>query len=246
MDLYIIGSDQMWSLHCTGGKLDELYFGVFPHPKSSKVCGYAISSNLRSLDEIGRSALSEYVQNFSSLSFREKAICDKVEEMTGVCGRVNLDPTLLPGIEVWEKMADKPLTAKKYVLTYYLQDGVDKRPLTEFARKIGCEVVDIFDIAVSPTEFLSAIKYATCIVASSFHATAFSILFKKPFYSIRTDDGKDVRFINLLNALGIPGRAIDLNELVMQENSEIDYVEVDKRLDNLRKDSITYLGILAQ
>lgn len=250
MDLYVIGSDQMWSLHCTGAKLDELYFGVFPHPKSSKVYGYAISSNLRSLDEIGRDALSEYVQNFSSLSFREKTICDKVKEMTGVCGRVDLDPTLLLDPKVWEKMADKPLTTKKYVLTYFVHDDANdeylKSQVKIFSLKRGCEVVNVFDIAVSPTEFLSAIKNATYIIASSFHATVFSILFKKQFYSIKTDDGKDIRYINLLDELGVLNRVIDISELAIQESNEIDYGKVQKRLEILRKESIAYLRNLKQ
>lgn len=246
MDLYVIGSDQMWSLHCTGGKLDELFFGVFPHPKSSKICGYAISSNLRSLDEIGRDALSKYVQNFSSLSFREKTICGKVEEMTGVCGRVDLDPTLLLDPKVWEKMADKPLTSKKYVLTYFLHDGAAfdenlQNQVKTFAHKMGCEFINIFDIAVSPSEFLSAIKYATFIIATSFHATAFSILFNKQFYSLKTDDGKDVRYINLLNELGISNRLTDVSNLLLHEDDEIDYGKVQKRLNILREESIVYL-----
>lgn len=250
IDLYIIGSDQMWSLHCTGGKLDELYFGDFPHCRNSKICCYAISSNLRSLDEIGRNTLSEYVQNFSSLSFREKTICDKVEEMTGACGRVDLDPTLLLDQKVWEKMADKPLTTKKYVLTYFVHDDVNdeylKSQVKIFSLKRGCEVVNVFDIAVSPTEFLSAIKNATYIIASSFHATVFSILFKKQFYSIKTDDGKDIRYINLLDELGVLNRVIDISELAIQESNEIDYGKVQKRLEILRKESIAYLRNLKQ
>lgn len=245
IDIYIIGSDQMWSLHCTNYKIDKLFFGVFPHSEKSKICGYAISSNLHSLHEIGDQTLSSYVKNFNALSFREEAVRNEVEKMTGVYGRVDIDPSLLLDTETWTKMADKPLLDKKYLLTYFLHDDTDnlhfKAQIEAYAHKKGCVAVDIFDIAVSPTEFLSAIKYATCIVTSSFHATAFSILFKKPFYSLRTDNGKDIRYISLLNALGIPERVVDIDTLNEQEDQEIDHITIQNKLNGLRSQSIAYL-----
>ncbi len=245
IDVYLIGSDQMWSLHCTDYKIDELYFGVFPRQEGSKVCGYAISSNLQSLREIGGAALSSYAKNFSHLSFREETVRNEVNALTQVYGRVDLDPSLLLDTETWSKMAEKPLLDKKYLLTYFLHDGSDnpcfQAQIEAYASSIGCVVIDMFDIAVSPAEFLSAIKYATCIIATSFHATAFSILFEKNFYSLKTDNGKDIRYINLLNTLGIPERVIDVDSLGIQDDKAIDYTSVNKRLDSLRQESIDYL-----
>lgn len=99
----------------------------------------------------------------------------------------------------------------------------------------------MFDIAFSPLTFLSAIKNATGILATSFHAVAFSILFKKQFYALKTTDGKDIRYINLLDVLGIPQRVIELDELFTINDSPIDYRNVDERLDRLRTESIEYL-----
>ena len=110
-----------------------------------------------------------------------------------------------------------------------------------YARRIDCKVIDMFDIAFSPLTFLSAIKNATGILATSFHAVAFSILFKKQFYALKTTDGKDIRYINLLDVLGIPQRVIELDELLTINDSPIDYRNVDERLDRLRTESIEYL-----
>ena len=245
LDIYIIGSDQMWGLHCTGYKIDELYFGKFPHPAKSKILGYAISSNLYSLHKIGNQDLLHYVKNFNILSFREETICNEVENMTEIRGRVDIDPTLLLDAKIWDKIADKPLLNKKYLLTYLLPDRIDrshlKAQIETYAHKRGCIVVDMFDITVSPTEFLSAIKYAAYIVTASFHATVFSILFKKSFYSLHTDNGRDIRYVNLLDTLGISERVIDINTLNEKEDKRIDYTTVDIKLNAMRSQSITYL-----
>ena len=133
----------------------------------------------------------------------------------------------------------------KYLLTYFLHEGSDnlyfKTIVEAYARRIDCKVIDMFDIAFSPLTFLSAIKNATGILATSFHAVAFSILFKKQFYALKTTDGKDIRYINLLDVLGIPQRVIELDELLTINDSPIDYRNVDERLDRLRTESIEYL-----
>ena len=53
-DVYLIGSDQLWSIQCLGYNIEPAYFGEFPHPHDSRVCSYAISSNIQSLETIGK------------------------------------------------------------------------------------------------------------------------------------------------------------------------------------------------
>ena len=55
-DIYLIGSDQLWSFQCVGGK-DKIYIGDFKHPANSRVIGYAISAGVDSLYRLGRNDL---------------------------------------------------------------------------------------------------------------------------------------------------------------------------------------------
>lgn len=249
IDVFLIGSDQMWSLHCTGYTIDKIYFGEFPHHKNCKICGYAISSNIQSLEQIGSEALTYYTNNFKILSFREEIIRDTVEKMTQIHGRVDLDPSLLVDADVWQKLAAPRIVKQKYCLTYFLHDIDNEKEFNKhintFAQKRGCIVVDMFDIAFSPSAFLSAIMYADCVISTSFHATAFSVLFKKDFYSLTTNNGKDIRYINLLTALGIPERVVGVNELVMFHSEKINYRKVYANLNTLREQSKNYLKELA-
>lgn len=246
IDVYLIGSDQMWGLHCTDYKVDEIYFGKFPHSKHSQVCGYAISSNLNSLQTIGHEALLSYAQNFNHLSFREKVVAEQVSSMTGVTGRVDIDPSLLLNSAEWETLIEKRIFKQNYLLTYFLHDGSDtdyflKKQVQEFAKKRKLIVIDMFRIAVSPTDFLSAIRHAAYVITTSFHATAFSILFKKAFISLKTTDGKDIRYINLLSALDIPQRVIEISELDDFHDSPIPYETIECKLNSMRENSLAYL-----
>lgn len=248
LDIYIIGSDQMWGVHCTGDVKDEVYFGKFSHCPHSKIYGYAISSNIASLQTIGNENLVYYVSNFKTLSFREAVIRDEVERMTGIKGRVDLDPTLIMPRSKWRALVGRPLVKGKYILTYFLHDGCDSpefvAEINAFAAKEGCKILNMFDIAVSPTDFLSAVAHAHIVVATSFHAVAFSVIFGKQFYALTTANGRDIRYKNLLFAIGIPERVIDVDKLPLMESTTIDYDMVYEKLDSLKQDSISYLNSL--
>lgn len=248
MDVYLIGSDQMWSLHPTNYIIEPVYFGEFPRSKGSCIEGYAISSNIESLHTIGESYLRESVKRFKRLSFRESVVRDEVERMTGVHGDVVLDPTLLLETDDWNALTTEPPMKEPYLLTYFLSDDTDnetfRSKVKKFAERNGMKTVDIFEIAYSPIAFLNAIKYATLVFAASFHATAFSVLFKKKFYSFRSTDGKDIRYVNFLNAIHLSDRVISTDEVDTLQLREVNYGGSDRLLKLLREDSIQYLQSL--
>ena len=237
----------IWTLHPSGNIIEPVYFGEFKIPATSSIQGYAISSNIQSLHTIGKERLSKYVQNFKRLSFREKAICDEGEKLTGYKGKVVLDPSLRLEFKDWDKLTTHNIVKKKYILTYFLHeessDPKFKKKVQLFAQRIGFELVDMFDIAFSPVNFLNAIKHAEYILAASFHAVAFSILFQKTFYAFKTNDGKDIRYINLMESLGID-RLTDSNALPTLCPTAINYEMVNKKLKELRDDSLEYLKTL--
>lgn len=242
-DVIVIGSDQVWGIHCTNG-IDEMFFGKFQH-KRSKVIGYGISGNIQSLKEIGNELLKHYCQNFNKISFREESFQSYIEENIGVKGELVLDPTLLLDKNEWKKLAIGTTEKKDYILTYILQEGKNFSILDDclhhFAKKENCKLINIFDVAYSPAEFLSWIRDAKYIITTSFHATAFSIIFEKQFYALKTNNGHDARYINLLNKLNLSNKAIELEELQGIEVIPTDYNKIKDILTDLRTSSWKYL-----
>ena len=93
-----------------------------------------------------------------------------------------------------------------------------------------------------PLEFLALINGASMILCDSFHGTAFSIILHKDFYTFGNYNGGidiSTRMKDLLEMLSLEKRYVTDNNTI--NFKPIDYADVDKRLDNLRKESIEFL-----
>lgn len=241
-DLYVIGSDQLWGLHCTGG-IDEIFFGRFARPISSRVIGYAISSNIESINIIGSEKLKEYTNNFDILSFREFSIRDLVYKLTGKESRIDIDPTLLADRKIWSNLIKKEWSKRKYIyacLNRITGEELNliKTKIKIIANRLNCDVVYG---GQSPEDFVSIINYAKLIISSSFHGIAFSLIFEKSFLALNLNDGHDERTINILNQLGASETIVTKDFNPYLEIPELDYNVINKNKELLKADSINYL-----
>lgn len=241
-DKYIIGSDQVWSLICTDGELDETYFGCFKRPLDSKLIGYAISSNQISLEKLGKERIMEYLNNFSSLSFREQNISESIKLFSKRKYPVVLDPTLLAMPDIYNNLLNEKITEKQYIVTYNLRKHKKEIDIeaNRLASKLGYEVIDISFYNNDVVDFVSLIKNSKLVVTSSFHGVAFSIIFHKPLYSIRLNDGHDDRSENILKSLKMENCIHNIN---FSDNPVplIDWERVECFLKKMREESLNFL-----
>lgn len=242
-DAYVIGSDQLWNDSLTG-TFDEVFLGDFPHPENSKVVGYAISSNVVALGRMGQQKLENVAGNFSMLSFREKTLADYFYEMTGIRIPVVIDPTLLTDSCLWNPLVNDKFINENYVLTYQIRGSANEKAMLlkqakELGEKLNCKVIDVDYRKHDVYDFLSLIKYAKYIVTSSFHGTAFSMIFGKQFACVKLKDKGDVRYLDLLRALNLENLAYDLGQPIIP--TQLDPHILEKNLLNLRNESIEFL-----
>lgn len=241
-DKYIIGSDQVWSLACTGNELDETYFGNFNHLPTSTLIGYAISTNMTSLNCLGSNNLRKYISNFNYVSFREKEIANKIEDFTGIKYPVVLDPTLLATAEIYTPLINNKWHNKKYIVTYNLRGY--RNEINNEAQKIaleyGYEIIDLSFSKNKVTDFISIIKHSRIVITSSFHATVFAIIFHKPLYAIKLNDGHDDRYVNLLQTLKMNDCLCNIH-YAEKPYPSINWSEVESILAYNRKESQEYL-----
>ena len=102
-DYYLIGSDQLFNLEITNG-LDPVYSGKSIISNGPKLIGYAISSNQESIRKLGQNNWNTIFNNFTSISFREKALADLLFKLYGKEVDVCFDPTLLTDINIWKNI----------------------------------------------------------------------------------------------------------------------------------------------
>ena len=244
-DCYLIGSDQLWSLECTK-EIDPVFFGDFNHKRDSSVYGYAISGNESSLRQISTTRLANYVRNFTRISFREKSLSDCFLCLTKQNTRVDIDPTLLTDKSVWLPLIEKRWGHKDYVLIYQVRGGREQQQALsvkaqQLAKEQGTYTIDLSTYKFSPSEFVTAFKYAKCIVTSSFHGTAFALIFNKPLCAIRLNDGHDSRYVDLLSAVGAEAFLFDLKDELRIVG--LNYTHITNKLEAYRQDSLQYLNM---
>lgn len=246
-DCYFIGSDQLWSLHCLGGKHDGIYLGDFRRPSGSRLVGYAISADSKSVDALG-ARLKDMVPFFDALSMREAEIARRVGEYSGMPCPSCLDPTLLTDAFLWQPLFNDRWKNRKYVLMYEVRwnkdtKGLLRKKAEELAARIGdgCEVVDVSRMRYPVDDFVSLFRYARYVVTTSFHGIVFSILFRRPFYALPLWNGYDLRYRELLENLGVSSRLVAAETELVPD--EIDFVPVAARLEEMRKGSLDYIDI---
>ena len=194
-DIYIAGSDQIWNPQLANGK-DLSFYLDFGSPETKRI-SYAASFSI-TVDAIGdehATFVYSLLKNFDSISVRERTGLSILNKLS-IKGVEVLDPVFLLSINDWKNIiAPTPLLREKYILVYHLFDS--SKGLKEYViaqrKKTGCKVVCINDKKkrpyadiqfndAGPLDFLNLILNAELVVADSFHATAFSIIFQKDFH----------------------------------------------------------------
>lgn len=251
LDVLIYGSDQIWNIDDEKElkELDTCYFGddtFHAYRKIAYSASMGIIKPTLMLDDIVRT----YMLNFQAISVREVALRDYIQcVIPGIDIHVTVDPVFLLSKEQWEQLVPEEELTEKYILVYNLrgESAVDQlahrmQSKTGYALKYLTfdvstwpkkEYLDLAD----PRTFLWLIKNAECVVASSFHGIAFSIIFHTPFYASLPNHA--LRIKSLLNMAGLEERWFEnLNQL---NESPIDWMKVDENMAKAIKLSKEYL-----
>lgn len=209
-DLYIAGSDQIWSYYCAG--FDKAYFLDFV-TDASKKNAYAASFGVGSIPDTLAETYKSLLADYRYISVREEDGADIVDSLGISRPSVVPDPTLLLTKEEWETLLPSERTVKeKYVLVYLLErNDALIRHATEVARMHGMKVVYINNRLyktpgvlnmrnVSPAQWVDLVYHAEAVFTNSFHGIAFSINFGKPFYAqgLKSNSKVNSRIENIL------------------------------------------------
>lgn len=169
-----------------------------------------------------------------------------------------LDPTLMAGAKYFEELIKNEKAFKRpYLLIYQVIRSKDFL-IQEYAKQLsiqnGWDIVEIKNTKlyvrsngklsisnefINPTKYVSLFKHAQFVLTTSFHGTAFSLLFNRPFNVISVSKAVDSRAKDLLIQLDIEDRLITLP--INSTISEIDWEETNKKLSELRVPSCDFL-----
>lgn len=251
-DIFIVGSDQVWNPEITNN--DVNYFLDFLDNNKKKY-SYAASFGISKWKDSYTLDIKDLLKSFQKISVREKTAKDMIHSKIKREIFVNIDPVFLLTRDNWMNFVNKSVTKQKeYILVYTVGNP---KYIYEYAKnlskKYNYEILNIrYKISlknrslnightlydIGPDEFVSLIANAKCIVTNSFHAIAFSIIFNKDFY-VELPEKLSSRIEDLFISLGIK---LDNNRNIkIKEILNIDWNNINYRLDNKRKESLEYI-----
>lgn len=249
-DLFISGSDQVWSKKYSG--MDTTYLLDF-EKDSAKKYSYAASFGFTSFPEGTKETYESLLKRFSAVSVREKSAEELMKNECGIDAFMSLDPTLILDREKWRKFAKLPDRSKKYILIYHVQPPVS---LINYAKKLsaetGYEIVYLNSSYTShrelnharfssPEEFVGWFLNAEYVLTNSFHGTAFSVIFHKNLVvELKTKLSTNTRSRDLLAICGLGARVLDPKTMKVSLDP-IDWNKVEERLSKERTRSLDYL-----
>ncbi len=224
-DYLISGSDQIWNT--TAPDFSWAYYLPFDNTKSKKI-SYAASFGSIGINNNDKDRIIKLLVDYDFLSVREEENQKILEKELNKHVELNVDPTMLLSKKDWKNLiGESKNELGKYILFYTLYP---KKEVIELTKKISkilkLPVVvtkfnnqkDYFNNFIKkynsgPIEFLQLINNAELVISSSFHGNIFSILFEKPFFSIKNGK-KDLRLETLLKRMELNDR------IVTEENIE--------------------------
>jgi polysaccharide pyruvyl transferase WcaK-like protein len=253
-DKFIVGSDQVWNHNNDG--IDFAFFLDFVDEDNKKIA-YAPSFGLMTIPEDLKSAYGENIGRIKYLSARESYGVQLIKDLTGRKAELVLDPVFLLSKKKWLSLYSNTQKKKKYIFCYTNRSNQWKDFLeqTRFSIKeyeiyklTSLTIKDFINpkvkinFSISPAKFIEVMASAELIVSASFHCIAMSIILNIPFVAILTgDQGKDERLLNMLRITGLESRILNGKMTLNDVNKPIDFPRVEKKLEEYRNKSISFL-----
>ncbi len=249
----ICGSDQIWNLSQDDAPAANLLF-FLNFPKKQRRVSYAASFG-KWLKEASQheNEFLPWLKQFDFISVREISGVKYIKSL-GIDCELCVDPTILLDADDYNEICSKRIIKEKYILLFsWLCTDDVIRAAKKVSKELGLPVYNIVPppramfkgvqrkLDIGPREFLSMIKNAEFVVTNSFHGTAFSITFERPYVSIVS--GKpDLRMASLLKQLGLEKHLVDTEHIDVKHMLDIDYAKVRERKEALREVSFQFLN----
>lgn len=255
-DMYIAGSDQIWNTLFRNGH-DAAFYLDFVDSGARKI-SYAASFATDAIYGGAEEFVASKLSNFDAVSVRESSALALLEKLGRCDGLLVCDPVFLLSADEWRRMAEecnKRLRARRdenYILVYDCERNVKLRRIAEAVRlQTGLPIYTLSatyghyadrDFSLSgPLEFLNLMAQARYVLADSFHALAFSLIFRKEFYIVNRTEGINARMRDFLGYLGLNARLVDSPSDVVLDRC-VDFESVSEPLDVLVTSSKLFLN----
>ena len=249
-DAFVCGSDVIWNPDMNQG-LGAYYLDFAEKYKFS----YAASFGKASIDEKFYGDIRRKLEFFDSISVREKSGAEMLEKIMKRKIEVAADPVFLLTADQWNEIIPHPQRCEKYIFVYTTHLNKTILDFVENLRK-QTELKVVWTVwgpkqalqkgilqVHKPDRWLQLLRDAEYVVTNSFHASAFSTIWHKKFFTVvwgEKSKGINIRMYDFLKYIGLSDRMYsDVPGTI--EKEDIDYSEADRKITALRDESLCFL-----
>ncbi|WP_455533467.1 polysaccharide pyruvyl transferase family protein [Roseburia inulinivorans] len=262
-DCFCAGSDQIWNYELSFH--ENLYMPFVEDDK--KLISFSTSfGHKKDKTPIEcRERIKSYLERYSAISVREKFDVEILKNNYGLVGQLVFEPVFCLDKKYYEELIlnSKFNEEEPYILTYILDPNEEKRnAIIYYAKQLGVKVINLLDgdayvreknrkilnlpnilENIEAEDFLKTFYNAKYVITDSFHGTAFSIIFNKPFLSIGNYGRGFERFIDLLSRLDLMDRLVDPRAIPHDKKylKPIDYTDVNEIIKRESRYTIKWL-----
>jgi hypothetical protein len=258
-DIYITGGDQVWNPRFACG--DDVYMCNFGDFNKSRIA-FGASVAATNIPESMKEIYKENLRKYKAVGIRDSSSKEPLEKITEKEINIVYDPVFLRNSSQWNELSklSKLKLPKEYILVYILTYSFEPYPqiidvIRDVKNTLGLPVVfvntslrhylqvkpdkNIFTASVS--DFLKLFANASYVLTTSFHGTAFSIIFQRQFLSIINDSKKDSRISDLQRTVRLNNYCTlnEYNNRLLKK--QIDYNVVSGNVEQMIKKSRDFL-----
>lgn len=260
-DAIIVGSDQVWRPRYSPNIYN--YFLDFVEGNDVKRYSYAASYGVDNWEFTQQETeiCSKLAKQFNGITVREASAVGLCKEHLGVEAQHVLDPTLLLSQHDYKALLKDNIHASNGSLFIYILDAGEGK------ESIISKVSEIFGF--KPFICMPKLKFtyqnakknlkdcqfpaveqwiqsfidAEMVITDSFHGTAFSIIFNKPFWVLANPRRGNTRMESLLETFGLKDRMISEENIGKKDlRASIDWERVNTIKENLKEESMDFLS----
>lgn len=222
-DCFVCGSDQIWNASCAD--FSDAYLLSFVEDKK-RCMSYAASIGRDSISEDYKNKFQVLVRGYEYISVREDVARTVLEPLTGRSVDVVPDPVLLLTREEWDSLIESEPIKEDYILCYFIGDVAQMRSFANDLHRrtkmplvlLNINLRDLFlpgkrRYDTGPLEFIRLIRDAKYVCTNSFHATLFSLIYHKDFWTFTSlgDGTSKSRIEQILKSARLTDRIINTN-----------------------------------
>ena len=190
------------------------------------------------------------LKNFTGISVRERSAKILIKKYLGFNAQFVLDPTLLIDkkyylnlIKGFKSEIASQLNNEEYLFVYIVtKPNYFGKYLNYVTNKLK---IKIFYLTINNKnqvqEFIYGISHCKAVITDSFHATVFSIIFKRPFITFENKFNAESRFNSLNEIFNIKSRVFDFRETPNITLLNLPLSINERNLITLKKQSVEYL-----